>query len=217
MSSTPTVWLAGASGLVGRALLEQLPAGFSVHALLRKPLEKAPPSVTQHVLDLHSPNFAAALPAPDAVFIALGTTIAQAGSQEAFRAVDFDLVVQIAQAAREAGARACAVVSAMGANADSRVFYTRVKGEAEAALIALNFEHLVIARPSLLDGDRESLPQPKRLGERWALALMRPLAPLIPLRWRPVQAQRVARAMAQAVSSASRGVQILESVDLQRG
>ena len=217
MSSTPTLWLAGASGLVGRALLEELPAAFSVHALLRKPLEPAPPSVTQHVLDFRSADFAAALPAPDAVFIALGTTIAQAGSQEAFRAVDFDLVLQIAQAARRAGAHTCAVVSALGADAGSRVFYTRVKGEAEAALIALNFEHLVIARPSLLDGNREALPQAKRLGERWALALMRPLAALIPLRWRPVQARCVARAMARAVASTTRGVQILESADLQRG
>jgi len=126
-------------------------------------------------------------------------------------------VVQIATAARETGARACAVVSALGADAESRVFYTRVKGEAEAALIALNFEHLVIARPSLLDGNRESLPQPKRLGERLALALMRPLAPLMPLRWRPVQAQHVAKAMVRAVASNTRGVQILESAALQRG
>jgi len=215
MSSTPTPWLAGASGLVGRALLEELPAG-SVHALLRKPLMQAPPTVIQHVLDLQSAGFATALPAPDAVFIALGTTIAQAGSQEAFRAVDFELVLKIAQAARKAGARACAVVSSMGANPGSRVFYSRVKGEAEAALIALDFEHLVIARPSLLDGERAALGQPGRPGERVALAVMRPLAPLIPLRWRPIPAQRVARAMARAVASASRGVQILESAELQR-
>ncbi len=214
-SATPTIWLAGASGLVGRALLEELPAG-SVHALLRKPLEQAPPSVSQHVLDLRSARFAAALPAPDAVVIALGTTIAQAGSQEAFRAVDFELVLQIAQAARQAGARACAVVSSLGADADSRAFYTRVKGEAEAALIALAFEHLVIARPSLLDGNRAALQQPRRLGEHLALALMRPLAPLIPARWRPIQAQRVARAMARALASTAQGVQILESADLQR-
>ena len=215
MSSTSTFWLAGASGLVGSALLEELPAG-SVHALLRKPLKQAPPAVIQHVLDLRSAGFAAALPAPDAVFIALGTTIAQAGSQEAFRAVDFELVLKIAQAARQAGARACAVVSSVGANAGSRVFYSRVKGEAEAALIALDFEHLVIARPSLLDGHRAALGQPERLGERWALAVMRPLAPLIPLRWRPIEAQRVARAMARAVASTNRGVQILESAELQR-
>lgn len=214
MTSADLTWVAGGSGLVGRELLQQL-AATPVLALVRRPLTGLPADAQrrEQLVDLlHLPTD---LPAPRRVFIALGTTMAQAGSQAAFRAVDFDAVLAVARAARMAGATRCGVVSALGADARSGVFYNRVKGEAEQALMALGFERLVIARPSLLDGHREALGQPHRSGEAWSLRLARPLAPLIPRAWRPIAADRVARALRLALDQPGPAVQVLESGAMQ--
>jgi uncharacterized protein YbjT (DUF2867 family) len=202
-TSEPT-WIAGATGLVGRALCAELPEAI---ALVRRPQPGA------MVVDYTRPESFAALPAPGCVFIALGTTMAQAGSRVAFRAVDFDAVVTVARAARTAGATHCGLVSAMGANAHASVFYNQVKGEAEDALIALGFKRLVIARPSLLDGERPD--QPPRSGEAWALRLTRPIAGLIPKPWRPITPDRVARALRLALAQDGPAVQVLESGTMQ--
>lgn len=191
--------LAGGSGLVGRELLQFLladPSVAAVHALGRRDLPLRHAALIQHRVD-----FAALPPLPrlDEAFIALGTTIKAAGSQAAFRAVDFDAVLAVAKAARLAGATRLGVVSAMGADTGSRVFYSRVKGEMEQAVGALGFETLVIARPSLLVGDREALGQPARAGEEIGLKVSRWLAPLIPANLRPIAAAAVARALARAV------------------
>ena len=127
------VAVAGASGLVGRCLVARLcadPSVAQVHALVRRALP-----LTHAKLRTHGVDFAAlpALPAIDEVYLALGTTIKVAGSQAAFRAVDFDANLAVAQAARAAGARRCGLVSALGASARSAVFYSRVKGELEDA------------------------------------------------------------------------------------
>lgn len=219
-TSAPLIWLAGASGLVGRALLRELGQQRGqerpvppVLALLRRPDPSLPAQTA--LVDYVQPASFAALPSPSQVFIALGTTIAQAGSQAAFRAVDFDAVLTVARAARLAGARRCAVVSALGADPRSSVFYNRVKGEAEAALVALGFERLVIARPSLLNGERASLGQPARRGEQWALRLMRPVTGLIPPAWRPITPERVASGLRLALAQEGAAVQVLESAALQ--
>jgi uncharacterized protein YbjT (DUF2867 family) len=120
---------------------------------------------------------------PRRVFCCLGTTIKAAGSQQAFRRVDFDYVLAIARWARTAGARRFLVVSALGADPSSRIFYNRVKGEMEQALDALALPSLVVLRPSLLDGDRREV----RPGERLTLALTRPLRSLLPGAIRPVR------------------------------
>lgn len=214
MPSPDLTWVAGASGLIGRELLAQL-GDTPVLALVRRPLAGLAPSALRHeaVVDLQA--LPADLPAPRRVFIALGTTMAQAGSQAAFRKVDLDAVVAIARTARDRGATHCGLVSALGADARSGVFYNRVKGEAEEALIGLGFERLVIARPSLLDGHRESLDQPRRSAEAWTLRLLRPLAPLIPRPWRPIAADRVARALRLALAQGGPAVQVLESGAMQ--
>jgi uncharacterized protein YbjT (DUF2867 family) len=214
MTPPDLTWVAGGSGLVGRELLQQL-AGTPVLALVRRPLKGLPSDARreERVVDLQALH--ADLPSPRRVFIALGTTMAQAGSQAAFRAVDFDAVLAVARAARARGATHCGVVSALGADARSGVFYNRVKGEAEAALAALGFERLVIARPSLLDGQREALGQAHRAGEAWSLRLARPLAPLIPKAWRPIAADRVARALRLALDQPGPAVQVLESGAMQ--
>lgn len=214
MTTTDLTWVAGGSGLVGRELLRQLD-DRPVLALVRRPLIGLPDSALRREAVVDLLDLPATLPAPQQVFIALGTTMAQAGSQAAFRTVDFDAVLAVARTARARGATRCGVVSALGADARSKVFYNRVKGEAEAALQALGFERLVIARPSLLDGQREMLGQPHRAGEAWSLRLARPMAPLMPKAWRPIGADRVARALRLALDQPGPTVQVLESGAMQ--
>lgn len=202
MPASRTVLLAGATGLVGRELLKGLladPSVAVVHALGRR----APPT-THAKLSSHVVDFAAlpALPAVDEVYLALGTTIKVAGSQAAFRAVDHDANLAVARAALAAGARRAGLVSAMGASARSSVFYNRVKGELEDALSALPFDGLVIARPSLLEGDRGSLGQPVRSGEVWGSAIGRAIGFLIPADYKPIEAAAVARALLTSVPTA---------------
>ena len=206
--------LAGATGLVGREILQGLLADdgvAAVHALARRPLSLTHPRLTVHLVD-----FAAlpALPAVDEAYLAIGTTIKVAGSQPAFRAVDFDANLAVAKAAQAAGAKRVGVVSAMGADPKSSIFYSRVKGELEQALGALGFEGLVIARPSMLAGERAALGQPVRSGEETALKVTRWLGPLIPRNYRSIQAKDVAAALLRAVPVA-RGEQVLLSGMMQ--
>jgi uncharacterized protein YbjT (DUF2867 family) len=212
---TRTAALAGATGLVGREILHGLIADASIgaiHVLGRRALPASNSKVTAHVVD-----FAAlpALPRVDEVYLALGTTIKVAGSRQAFRAVDYDANLAVARAALAAGAQRAGLVSAMGASAKSGIFYSRVKGELEDALAALGFEGLVIARPSMLAGDRERLGQPVRRGEGIALAVSRLLGPLIPANYRSVAAADVARTLLTRVPVA-RGREIVLSGAMHR-
>src|SRR5215204_734654 len=212
--SLRVVALAGATGLVGRAILKGLLADESVaavHALGRREPGIIHPKLTPHVVDFKA---LPPLPPLDEVYLALGTTIKAAGSQAAFRAVDFDANLAVARAALAAGARRACLVSAMGADAKSRIFYNRVKGETEEALARLAFEGLVIARPSLLVGDRGALGQPERLAEKVATAVSRLLGPLVPANYRPVAAADVARALRARVPAA-RGRVVLLSGEMR--
>lgn len=207
--------------MVGRAVLARLTADktsayAAVHTLGRRapelpagaPSARLVSHLCQSLLD-------AKVPPADDMFIALGTTIALAGSQAAFRAVDLDAVLALARAARAAGVRRLGVVSAMGADAKSQVFYNRVKGEMEQAVSALGFDTVVIARPSLLDGERTALGQPTRRGEQLALQVMRLLKPLIPRNYRAISDALVAKALVEAVLAGRPGVQILLSGQMQ--
>jgi uncharacterized protein YbjT (DUF2867 family) len=219
--ATPRIaLLAGATGLVGRALLSMLldsPSYRSVDVLLRR----AVPDIKGYAkLKVHQVDFArlpSAFPRADDVYIALGTTIRAAGSEAAFRQVDFDFVVNIARAARTAGATRLAVVSALGADAKSRIFYSRVKGEMQAAVENLGYESVVIAQPSILLGDRTALGQPTRSGEIVAARLLAPLGWMLPSALRPIPARAVASALLKAVVDARPGVQVLKSGTLQAG
>jgi uncharacterized protein YbjT (DUF2867 family) len=219
IAATPrTALLAGATGLVGRALLPMLLASKqygSVHVLLRRP---APDIDADSKVKVHQVDFArlpAAFPTVDDVFIALGTTIKIAGSQVAFRQVDYDFVVNTARAARTAGATRLAVVSALGADEKSRVFYNRVKGEMQVAIAQLSYESVVIAQPSLLLGDRVALGQPARSGEVWAARLLGPLGWIVPKGVRPIPARAVASALLAAILDAKPGVHVLTSGAMQ--
>ncbi|BCU78057.1 oxidoreductase [Luteolibacter sp. LG18] len=207
--------LAGASGLVGGHLLNGLLSDESVvelHCIARRPLPLQHPKLRMHVVDL---AMLPELPSADEAYLALGTTIKVAGSREAFRAIDHDANLAVARAAFEAGARRFGLVSAMAADKDSRVFYNRVKGELEDALTGLATTATVIARPSLLLGDRERLAQPGRPGEKIAQAIMTPLRWMLPRDYRPIAAEKVARALLAEVP-ASEGTRILSSGELQR-
>lgn len=210
--------VAGATGLVGRSLVEALLAHHgvgAVHVLVRaeRPEWRKRSGLTQHVVD-----YAAGLPALpplDDAFCCLGTTIKTAGSREAFRAVDFDAALAFARAARAAGATRLGLVSALGADAGSSVFYNRVKGDLEKAVATLGYDSVLIARPSLILGDRAALDQPPRTGERIAATLSQWLGPLMPRTVRPIRAEVVARGLLAAVHQCERGVYPVPSHELQ--
>lgn len=203
------ILLAGATGLTGEHLLDRLlsePTISRVLAPSRRPLAEHP-----H-LDNPVGELAELLPQltgqVDAAFCCLGSTIKQAGSQDAFRAIDHDLVLAFARRARELGSRHLLVISALGADPKSSVFYNRVKGEMEAALQAMDWPQLTIARPSLLLGPRSEF----RLGERLAAPLMR----WIPGKYRGIDVAVLARALWRLALEESDGVRIVESDELRR-
>ena len=200
--------VAGATGLVGGHLVRQLaddPRYSAVRALVRRPL---PPAldldgvravlVDYDHLDDHARDLLA-----DHVFCALGTTIRDAGSREAFRTVDLRYPAALARLARLAGARHFSLVSAVGARPDSRIFYNRTKGEAEEAVRQAGYPSGAILRPSMLGGDREDRRPLERLGQRIAAA--------IPGRYRLVPAHQVARAMIRVAAEEAPGWRVLES------
>lgn len=203
----------GATGLVGREIVAFLAedAGVSeIVVLVRRP-SKAPPRdrrIREVVVDFDALDRDPSLFAVDQVFCALGTTIKKAGSQAAFRRVDFDYPLLVAKLARAAGARHFLLVSALGADAGSSVFYNRVKGELEEAIRALAYPSLTIARPSLLEGDRTEVRPGEILGAR--------LAFLVPGRWKPVHVRQVARALVHASAEDLAGTRVMENVELRR-
>ncbi|MDN5516895.1 MAG: oxidoreductase [Pseudomonas sp.] len=203
------ILIAGATGLTGEHLLDRLlsePTVARVLAPTRRPLA-AHPHLENPVGDLQSllPQLSGQV---DTAFCCLGSTIKQAGSQEAFRAVDHDLVLAFARRARELGARHLVVISALGANPNASVFYNRVKGETEEALKAMDWPQLTIARPSLLLGARHEF----RLGERLAAPLLR----WLPGKYRGIDACALARALWRLALEEEDGVRVIESADLRR-
>lgn len=201
-----TAVVTGGTGLVGRELLKLLssdPRYGSIRALVRRIPDYTPPPRVSWVLhDFGRPdpaNFSG-----DELYCCLGTTIRQAGSQEKFREVDQDYVIDSARMACQQGCRRLALISAMGASAKSRVFYNRVKGETEAAVKNLPFEACHILRPSLLLGERAE----KRTGEKIAQRLMPLFRFLIPANYRAIQASDVANAMINLMNNGQRGFHI---------
>ena len=214
-ASTSVALVAGATGLVGRAILALLLADTrysTVHVVGRRAPDVQHPKLVVHI-SASLTNWPC--PAVDDVFIALDTTIKVAGSKAAFKAIDGDAVVAIASSAKAAGATRLAVVSAMGASAQSSVFYNQVKGEMEAAVGQLAFKTLVIARPSLLAGDRDALRQPERLAEKLSLMAFKWLKPLIPANYRAINASSVAQAMVHALQTSGKGQHLLLSGAMQ--
>jgi uncharacterized protein YbjT (DUF2867 family) len=206
----PKALLLGATGLVGRELLALLLEDdryASVAVVARRSTGTTHPKLVEHIFDLdemesHPEAFVA-----DDVFCALGTTIKVAGSQERFRAVDFEMPLRAARLARECGASHYLLVSSLGADPHSRIFYTRVKGELEQELVKLGFPSLTIARPASLLGDRTE----HRPGE----AVVLRLSWLFPTAYKPIQGRTVARALVAAAHDPAPEVRILQSREMR--
>ena len=209
--------LYGATGLVGRELLLLLLASPEVDAVIapsRRPLPISHQKLTAPLVEFDDPAALRALSAADDVFCCLGTTIKKAGSQAAFRKVDHDYPLAVARAAHAAGAKQFLVVTAVGADAKSGVFYNRVKGELEQALGALAFPGGVkVFHPSLILGDRAE----RRPAEAIAMGLMSATAGLFvgPLmRYRAIEGAGVARGLLRAALQEPAGNAVYEGAGL---
>jgi uncharacterized protein YbjT (DUF2867 family) len=192
-----TAIIVGASGLVGRHLLDQLlaaPEYDRVVSLGRRKLDVTHPKLEQRVVDFTALDQAAGGLRGNDAFCCLGTTIRQAGSREKFRAVDQGAVLAFAWTAQRSGVQRFFVVSSLGADPSARAFYPRVKGETEEALLALDFATLAIFQPSLLLGQRAQA----RWGEGFMAAVLWIAEPMMMGRlrkYRAIEAATVARAM----------------------
>jgi len=210
-----TVLLVGSTGLVGRACLRLLARDdrvAEVRLLVRRSSGAAVTGtghtnrVIEHVVDFERLD---ALPdgdeifAVDAVICALGTTIRTAGSQAAFRKVDYEYPLRVGRLARRHGTLRYALVCAIGASAYARTFYSRVKGEVEDALRQLAYPSLAIVRPSFLLGERQE--------SRPLESIARGLGVVLPLKWRSVAAEDVARALVAAALGDEMGEVVVEN------
>lgn len=208
--------IAGATGLTGNELVKVLledPAYDKVKVLVRRPLDLDHPKLEQIKTDYYRLEEYADHFKVDDVFCCLGTTIKKAGSQNAFRRVDYDYPVALGKLAKSAGAKRFLVISAMGADARSNIFYSRVKGQMEEALKKMEFPALHIFQPSLLLGKRDEF----RLGEKAASVLAPAISPLLRgkmKKYKPIEAKQVAKAMGAAAQSEKEGVLVHSSDEI---
>ena len=205
-----SVLLLGATGLVGRELLSLLLDDDDVQRVVvitRRPTGAKHAKLDERVIDLDQMDAHAEAFQVDQIFCALGTTIRQARTKERFRVVDHDYALTAAKLGKAKGARHYLLVSALGADADSRVFYNRVKGEVERDVIAVGYRGTTIVRPSLLLGIRTEV----RLGERIASRF----GWLAPSRYKPIAARDVAKALIQLAKEDAPGVRVVESRELR--
>ncbi len=210
-----TLLLAGATGLVGSSLLHLLKNDRSfekVIVLTRREILaiKELSHIEQQIIDFNNLEKYAEIIAAETVVCALGSTIKKAGSKENFRQVDYQLPLDIAQHALRNGAGNYLLVSAIGADAHSKVFYNRVKGELERDLQQLSFSGIHILRPSLLLGERDEF----RLGEELGKILVKPLSFLIPPKYRPIHAESVAKKMLDIARDPAAGIHLYEGKQL---
>lgn len=209
--------LIGASGLIGGHLLRLLlneELYDTVTVLVRTPLSIRHPKLEEIVTDFDHLETLADVVRGNDIFCCLGTTIRAARSQEAFRRVDFTYVQKVASLASKNGAGQFLLVSSLGANMNSGVFYSRVKGEIEMAVANLPFRSVQIFRPSVLRGERRET----RINERFATAIMTMISFLLVgklRRYRPINASTVAHAMLAAAKQEDNGVIIYESERIQ--
>lgn len=208
--SEKSALIAGATGLTGKELVKILldqPAYDKITVLVRRPLDIEHPKLEQVKVDFNKLEDYKKFFEVDDVFCCLGTTIKKAGSQNAFRKVDYEFPATLGTLAKAAGVEKFLVISAMGADSRSNIFYNRVKGQLEDRLKKLELPALHIFRPSLLLGDRKEF----RLGEKAASVIAPVLSPLLRggmKKYRPIQAEQVARAMYAAAQSDSSGVAV---------
>lgn len=212
-----TALIAGASGLVGSELLKLLlenDAYQTIHVLLRRPLETKSAKIVEHIVNFDELDKFDSNLKIDHVFCTLGTTIKKAKTKENFRKVDYDYVLALGKKANEWKAEKFLLVSSLGANAKSAIFYNRTKGEIENALKQLKLPHLFIFRPSLLIGNRKE----QRTGEKTAINVYKVIAPLFfgPFKkYKGIEASQVAIGMMDTALQNTDHLKILESDEIQ--
>lgn len=207
-ASTFTALVAGATGLIGAHLLERLaerPEFGRVIAVTRRPLQSDLPRLVNRIVRFEALGESLKGARADVAFCALGTTLRAAGSREAFRRVDFDVIVAFARAAREAGVQRFVLVSAVGADPAANNFYLRVKGETEQAVSTLGFASLDIMQPGVLLGSRSEV-RPLELAARVVMPLVNLLLYGPAERYRAIPATVVAAAMVGAARSGRKGI-----------
>ncbi|EMY77543.1 NADH(P)-binding protein, PF13460 family [Leptospira weilii serovar Ranarum str. ICFT] len=203
--------VAGATGLIGKYLLEELSASAyyqKVYALVRRPGSVF--GAEEIVSDFDTLSVASFPEGITDVFCSLGTTISKAGSRENFKKVDYEYVLKLAEFAKEKGAKSFLVVSALGADPKSLVFYNRVKGEMERGLEEIGFSFLGIFRPSLLEGERKEVRPGETVGQFFA-KIVNPFLLGGIRKYRSIHGRTVAKAMIRIAQKEPRGVRILES------
>lgn len=212
-----TAIVLGASGLIGGYCLSHLleDKNYSkVISLHRRKLENTHPKLVQHIIDFENPEDYINYFKADDVFCCLGTTIKTAGSQAAFKQVDFEYVIESARFSLMNGAKQFLVVSSIGANASSANFYLRTKGRMEEELKKFPFQHIHIFRPSMLLGPRKEF----RLGEYIGKVVMKIIGPLMlgPLKkYKAIHAETVAKAMINAANiPGTKPIHIYESDEI---
>lgn len=208
------VVIIGATGATGRDLLEQVLALEGVERVqifVRRATGRVHPKLEEYVIDFERMEEARDKIEGDVLFSCLGTTLAQAGGQEAQYRVDYTYQYEFARLAHSAGVATLVLVSSQSADSKSRAFYTRMKGELDDAVQGIGFERLFIFRPPLLV--REGM----RMGERVGIAVLGGLNTLGLLRsYRPMPTARLAEAMIKQALSADRGTHVLERADIWR-
>ncbi|MFN8237615.1 MAG: oxidoreductase [Chitinophagales bacterium] len=209
--------LAGATGLVGGFVLDQLlqdPTYDSVIVLTRKSLGNNHPKLKEVIVNFDELEKYSNEIKADAVFCCLGTTIKTAGSQEAFKKVDYEYPLRLAEIAKQNGTKTYLLISALGSSKSSIIFYNRVKGEVEDAIGKLNFDAFHILQPSLIIGERKE----NRMGEGIAQKLSPVYDALMfgPLtKYKSIKAEQIAKAMIHFSKSDAKGTLRHESDELQ--
>lgn len=208
-----TILIIGASGAVGSQLLAQAlrhPDIAKVIAPTRRPLGPHPKLVNP-MIDFEALPANASWWQADVAFCALGTTLKQAGSAQAFYRVDHDYIVRIAELTHAAGTKTFVLNSTLGADVNGFGLYLKTKGETERDVADLGFASLTLARPSLLAGAHRS---DKRTGEALGLFINRCLGKLVPIKWRAISVDKVAQMMLRAGLSAKPGIRVIESAEM---
>jgi len=211
-----TAILAGASGLIGKELVLKLINSDQyrlIYLLSRRKGEFTHEKIRELVIDFEKIDQLIFDEPVDDVFCTLGTTMKQAGSRDNFKKVDFEYVVTLANLGKQSGASKFLVISAMGADSKSAIFYNMIKGMTEEALIKIGYDQLVIFRPSLLLGKRLEA----RLAERLSGVFMKTFNFLIPDNYKAIQAEKVAEGMLKMALKSTEKVLIVKSGEMLRG
>jgi len=206
-----TALIVGGTGLIGKHLATLLLADdrySKLILLVRKPIDLKHDKLEQVAFNFDYPNRSVIV--ADEIYCCLGTTIKTAGSKDAFFKVDHEYVSMIAKIGHENGTKRFALVSAMGANKNSTVFYNKVKGQVEEAVSQTGFDACFIFRPSLLLGQRNEF----RLGERIAAFFMTTFSFAIPQKYKAIEAKQVAKAMIVSMNTGKKGLHIIESDEI---